>query len=162
MITELPLATVLGPEFDTEEAQAWLAGWADQWMGLEPAAGRGWHSNGTDLIGGSLLWETVSDWLEIDIEIRRHPKGILRDSRPPDPVWTVTLVLMVGCWCQDNHNAHYIEERRWDVGSVEALTDRTRSAYTVAQGWLESSMDADYWRHRARLQPRPGSTIAEQ
>lgn len=39
------------------EEQTLLTDWGERWMGLDPAAARGWHSNGTDLIGGSLLWE---------------------------------------------------------------------------------------------------------
>lgn len=114
-ITALPLGKVLGEEFKPTEDQAWLAKWAERWMDLDSSAARGWHSNGTDLVGEALLWETTSDWLEIDVELRRGPRGILRDPYAPDPVWTLKVFLMVACWCEDNHNAHYIEERRWDV-----------------------------------------------
>lgn len=161
-VTELPLATVLGSEFATEESQAWLTSWAEQWMGLEPAAACGWHTNGTDLIGGSLLWETAGDWLEVDIEIKRRPQGVIRDSTSPNPVWTVTIELMVGCWCRDNHNAHYVEERRWDVGTPDALAAQLDTAYTIAAGWLASSLDADTWRRRAGLQPKPESIDSGQ
>ena len=54
-ITELPLATVLGPEFDAADNQAWLAAWAERWMALAPSVALGWWSDGTEEISGSLL-----------------------------------------------------------------------------------------------------------
>lgn len=66
---------------------------------------------------------------------------------------------MVACWCEDNHNAHYIEEHRWDVGTVDALADKADAAHSIAKRWLDASMDGDYWRQQAGLQTRPGSTI---
>ncbi len=70
-ITELPLATVLGSEFDAAENQAWLAAWAERWMALAPTAALGWWSDGTELIEGTLLWEgATSGWT-----LARLPNG---------------------------------------------------------------------------------------
>lgn len=159
IITELPLATILGSEFDRAENQTWLAAWAKRWMALAPTAAYGWCAHGTDLIDGCFLWdEATGDWLEIDVYLERSPKGTIRDSRTPDPVWTLSMDLMVACWCQDNHNAHYVEQHRWDVGAVDALFERADAAHSVAERWITTSLDADHWRRQAGLQLRSGST----
>lgn len=50
------------------------------------------------------------------------------------------MALMVGCWCRDNHNAQYIEDHRWDVGTVEAFAERAHAAYSIAEGLLTASI----------------------
>ena len=57
---DLPVATVLGPEFETAENQRWLAAWAEKWMDLSSTASKGWGTDGSKTIGDYLLWEPAA------------------------------------------------------------------------------------------------------
>lgn len=87
--------------------------------------------------------------LRFDVELKRLPMGVIRDSRAPEPVWALSMKLMVGCWCRDNHNAHYVVTHLWDVGTIDALAERAQAAYSIVEGWISTSVDADHWRRPA-------------
>ena len=61
---------------------------------------------------------------------------------------------MVACWCEPDHNAHYIDHRQWTAGSIEVLLDRLDDAIEVASEWLARRTDPNLWRQSAGL-PQP-------
>ncbi len=154
-VADLPIGKILGVEFDSVGVRSWLISWSERFMGLAPSAARGWRSDGNEVISGALGWEPAqSDWLEIDVDPKRRPQGHAKCPGLPDPVLSVVATLSVACWCRDNHNAHYVEERHEEVGTTEALVEACEAVLSAGESWISTSSDPEEWRRRAGLVER--------
>jgi len=95
--------------------------------------------------------------LEIHIELKRGVRGVRKGPDPAQPNWDLRVMLGVDCWCPNNHGTHYVEERGWNVGNMEALVERCESVYSLVESWIESGLDADDLLRQAGLPTRSDS-----
>lgn len=90
------------------------------------------------------LYDEGSDWLEVSLDVEWTKEGLLN-------VWSA---ISVACWCEVNHNAHYIDPVERTIVGATSLADAFETvAGRFVQG-LAGPRDAEFWRAHASLPPR--------
>lgn len=98
------------------------------------------------LIGTMPLGEDDEAELELSVGTVDGEQGVL-----------VSATLGVYCWCDQNHNIHYVREARTSTTTAEELTAAIESASEQLVQWRDTaSHDAEWWRAQAGLPLKQG------
>ncbi|MER6218755.1 hypothetical protein ABT213_32575 [Streptomyces sp. NPDC001674] len=90
------------------------------------------------------LYDEGSDWLEVSLDVEWTAEGLL----------SVCSTISVACWCEVDHNAHYIDPVDRAVAGETSLADAFETAASRFIQGLAGSRDPVFWRAHAGLPPR--------
>ncbi|KQV14539.1 MULTISPECIES: hypothetical protein [unclassified Kitasatospora] len=89
------------------------------------------------------LYDGSSDWLELELDVSWTCDGL-----------SVTAAVSVACWCDVNHNTHYIDPVDLKVVDGASLAASFEAAAGRVLSWTKRPHDPSFWRARAGL-PQP-------
>ncbi|MFD3453682.1 hypothetical protein ACFWVC_16055 [Streptomyces sp. NPDC058691] len=87
------------------------------------------------------LYVKDADWLELVLDIGWTTEGLLN----------VCAAVSVACWCTENHNTHYINERDLIIDDRTSLGAAFEAGVGQLIEWLAESRDPETWRINAGL-----------
>ncbi|MEU6347302.1 hypothetical protein ABZ883_40935 [Streptomyces sp. NPDC046977] len=87
------------------------------------------------------LYDKEADWLELALGIEWTVEGHLN----------VCAALSVACWCTENHNAHFIDERNLAIDRHTSLGSAFEAGVGRLIEWLAEPWDPEVWRFRSGL-----------
>ncbi|MFJ3878391.1 hypothetical protein ACIPW5_13120 [Streptomyces sp. NPDC090077] len=90
------------------------------------------------------LYDEGSDWLALSLDVEWTEEGLLR-------VWSA---ISVACWCEVEHNAHYVDPVDRTVAGATSLADAFETAAGRFVQALAGPRDPEHWRAHAILPPR--------
>lgn len=85
------------------------------------------------------LYDEGGDWLEVSLDVEWTEEGLLS-------VWSA---ISVACWCEVDHNAHYIDPVERTVVGTTSLADAFETSADRFIQWLTGPRDPEFWRARA-------------
>lgn len=89
--------------------------------------------------------DRAGDWAELELDVSWTRDGQLE----------VTAQVGVACWCEVNHNTHYVDRLTALVGGDRPLARAFERAVDQMVVWLAGPSDPFVWRAGAGL-PSPG------
>lgn len=99
------------------------------------------------LCTGVLLNNAGSDWLELDLDIEWQPNGVQR----------AYAAVNVACWCEVDHNSHFLNEVSVDITDDVSVGEAVERSAGSLLAWIGGPVDPSAWRERAGLPQPPHS-----
>ncbi|MET9607063.1 hypothetical protein ABZZ17_18585 [Streptomyces sp. NPDC006512] len=90
------------------------------------------------------LYGAGGDWLEVSLDVEWTKEGLLN-------VWSA---ISLACWCEVDHNAHYVDPVERTVVGATSLADAFETVAGRFIAWLAGPRDPEFWRAHASLPPR--------
>ncbi|MFJ8011096.1 hypothetical protein [Streptomyces sp. NPDC096339] len=87
------------------------------------------------------LYDEDADWLEASLDVEWTKEGLLN-------VWSA---ISVACWCEVDHNAHYIDPVERTVIGSTSLADAFEAVTHRFIQRLAGPLDPEFWRAHASL-----------
>jgi hypothetical protein len=88
----------------------------------------------------------ADDLVELSVDLWRQQEGPL----------AVQATLVVGCFCEVDHEIHTVAEQESPARDDLEVRDALLRAVTALESWVGLGLDPDGWRARAGLPLRPG------
>ena len=85
-----------------------------------------------------------SDWLEFDLDVEWTPHGLLR----------VVAAVSVACWCDTDHNTHYVDQVTLTIDQETRLGEAFETASRQMISWARDPHTPPWWRAEAGLPSR--------